>query len=115
MVEDSSIYPASKLGEYTVTGDIAEGTFGKVKSASRSIVRLVCAVLLCSYPSIVAMHTITGQKVAMKYISKAVIHMTKTKTRVQREVEYMRTLRHPHIIKLYVVIVIERHIHDRAM
>lgn len=38
----------------------------------------------------------------MKYISKAVIHMTKTKTRVQREVEYMRTLRHPHIIKLYV-------------
>ena len=28
--------------------------------------------------------------------------MTKIKTRVQREVEYMRTLRHPHIIKLYV-------------
>lgn len=50
----------------------------------------------------VATHTITGQRVAMKYISKAVIHMTKTKTRVQREVEYMRTLRHPHIIKLYV-------------
>jgi len=37
----------------------------------------------------------------MKYISKAVIQMTKTKTRVQREVEYMRTLRHAHIIKLY--------------
>jgi serine/threonine protein kinase len=52
---------------------------------------------------LVATHTITGQKVAMKYISKAVIHMTKTKTRVQREVEYMRTLRHPHIIKLYVL------------
>ncbi|KAL4068848.1 kinase-like domain-containing protein [Scleroderma yunnanense] len=83
MAEDTSIYPASKLGEYTVIGDIAEGTFGKVK---------------------MAMHTITGQKVAMKYISKAVIHMTKTKTRVQREVEYMRTLRHPHIIKLYEVI-----------
>ncbi|KAH7914572.1 kinase-like domain-containing protein [Hygrophoropsis aurantiaca] len=76
-------FPASKLGEYTVIQDIAEGTFGKVKMAT---------------------HTITGQKVAMKYISKAVIHMTKTKTRVQREVEYMRTLRHPHIIKLYEVI-----------
>lgn len=38
----------------------------------------------------------------MKYISKAVIQMTKTKTRVQREVEYMRALRHPHIIKLCV-------------
>jgi carbon catabolite-derepressing protein kinase len=26
------VYPASKLGEYTVMQDIAEGTFGKVKS-----------------------------------------------------------------------------------
>jgi len=49
-----------------------------------------------------AVHTITGHEVAMKYISKQVINATKTKTRVQREVEYMRMLRHPHIIKLYV-------------
>ncbi|KAF8555084.1 Pkinase-domain-containing protein [Imleria badia] len=83
MSDKLTLFPASKLGEYTVVGDIAEGTFGKVKMAT---------------------HTITGQRVAMKYISKAVIHMTKTKTRVQREVEYMRTLRHPHIIKLYEVI-----------
>lgn len=47
------------------------------------------------------MHTITGHKVAMKYISKAEIQREKTKTRVRREFEYMRTLRHPHIIKLY--------------
>jgi hypothetical protein len=26
------VYPPSKLGEYTVVQDIAEGTFGKVKS-----------------------------------------------------------------------------------
>ncbi|KDQ62967.1 hypothetical protein JAAARDRAFT_120371 [Jaapia argillacea MUCL 33604] len=78
-----SVFPASKLGEYTVIKDIAEGTFGKVK---------------------MAMHTVTGHKVAMKFISKQVIHATRTKTRVQREVEYMRTLRHPHIIKLYEVI-----------
>ncbi|KAG8219226.1 kinase-like domain-containing protein [Butyriboletus roseoflavus] len=83
MSDQPTLLSASKLGEYTVIGDIAEGTFGKVKMAT---------------------HTITGQRVAMKYISKAVIHMTKTKTRVQREVEYMRTLRHPHIIKLYEVI-----------
>ena len=38
----------------------------------------------------------------MKYLSKQVISTTRTKNRVQREVEYMRTLRHPHIIKLYV-------------
>ncbi|THU88241.1 Pkinase-domain-containing protein [Dendrothele bispora CBS 962.96] len=77
------IFPASKLGEYTVIGDIAEGTFG--------IVRM-------------AVHTITGHKVAMKYISKNVITREKTKTRVRREFEYMRALRHPHIIKLYEVI-----------
>lgn len=49
---------------------------------------------------LVALHTITGHKVAMKFISKQVIAATKTKNRVQREVEYMRMLRHPHIIKL---------------
>lgn len=38
----------------------------------------------------------------MKFISKQVINATRTKNRVQREVEYMRTLRHPHIIKLCV-------------
>ncbi|KAH9950975.1 snf 1 [Amylocystis lapponica] len=79
----SQTFPASKLGEYTVIKEIAEGTFGKVK---------------------MAVHTITGHEVAMKFISKQVIAATKTKTRVQREVEYMRTLRHPHIIKLYEVI-----------
>ena len=52
----------------------------------------------------VAVHTVTGHRVAMKFLSKQVINQTKTKTRVQREVEYMRTLRHPHIIKLYVLL-----------
>ncbi|TEB32488.1 CAMK/CAMKL/AMPK protein kinase [Coprinellus micaceus] len=82
-MDESQMFPPSKLGEYTVISDIAEGTFGKVK---------------------MAIHTVTGHKVAMKYISKAVIQREKTKTRVRREFEYMRTLRHPHIIKLYEVI-----------
>ena len=30
--EPLTVFPASKLGEYTVIKDIAEGTFGKVKS-----------------------------------------------------------------------------------
>ncbi|KAK1236641.1 Protein kinase [Marasmius sp. AFHP31] len=81
--DSAPIYPASKLGEYKVIRDIAEGTFG--------IVRM-------------AVHTITGHHVAMKYISKAAISREKTKTRVRREFEYMRALRHPHIIKLYEVI-----------
>ena len=53
----------------------------------------------------VAIHTVTGHRVAMKFISKQVINATKTRTRVQREVEYMRTLRHAHIIKLYVLVL----------
>lgn len=34
MSDKPTLFPASKLGEYTVTSDIAEGTFGKVKSTS---------------------------------------------------------------------------------
>jgi hypothetical protein len=49
----------------------------------------------------VARHVVTGHTVAMKYISKRLITMQNIKTRVFREVDYMRTLRHPHIIKLY--------------
>ncbi len=30
--DSSTLLPPSKLGEYTVIQDIAEGTFGKVKS-----------------------------------------------------------------------------------
>ena len=52
----------------------------------------------------VATHTTTGQRIAMKYSFKAVIHIPKIKTRVQYEVEYMRTLRYPRIIKLYVYV-----------
>jgi carbon catabolite-derepressing protein kinase len=101
--EPTAVMSASKLGEYTVVQEIAEGTFGKVKSMylislSQS---LVVTTLLP-----VAVHTLTGHKVAMKFISKHVINMTRTKNRVQREVEYMRTLRHPHIIKLYVPLAV---------
>jgi hypothetical protein len=32
MAAKPAVFQASKLGEYTVVKDIAEGTFGKVKS-----------------------------------------------------------------------------------
>ncbi|KAJ7075340.1 CAMK/CAMKL/AMPK protein kinase [Mycena belliarum] len=76
-------FDTTQLGMYTVIDDIAEGTFGKVK---------------------MAIHTVTGHKVAMKFLSKAIIHRDKMRARVRREFEYMRLLRHPHIIKLYEVI-----------
>ncbi|KAJ7292691.1 snf 1 [Mycena rebaudengoi] len=79
----SERYYTTQLGMYTVIDDIAEGTFGKVK---------------------MAIHTVTGHKVAMKFLSKAIIHRDRMKSRVRREFEYMRLLRHPHVIKLYEVI-----------
>lgn len=91
-------FPANRLGEYTIVNEIAEGTFGKVKSKHASILAICSRLTWCR---VVAIHTVTGQKVAMKFISKHAIAKHRTKTRVQREVEYMRTLRHPHIIKLY--------------
>lgn len=93
------VYPASKLGEYTVLRDVAEGTFGKVKSKFTATPSMTSVIAKTTY-LLVAQHTVTGHIVAMKYISKAVIHREKTKTRVRREYEYMRTLRHPHVIKL---------------
>ena len=36
MPHDEETFPPSKLGEYKVVKDIAEGTFGKVKSMYRS-------------------------------------------------------------------------------
>lgn len=98
--EEEVIYPPSKLGEYTVIEEIGHGTFGKVKSKPSVD---PATFRLSPSNSSEAVHTITGHEVAMKYISKQVINATKTKTRVQREVEYMRMLRHPHIIKLYVL------------
>ncbi|GAV98684.1 snf 1 [Lentinula edodes] len=83
MAAPEHVFPASKLGEYTVLKDIAEGTFGVVR---------------------MAVHTVTNHVVAMKYISKAAISREKTKNRVKKEYDYMRLLKHPHIIKLYEVI-----------
>ncbi|KAF9510217.1 hypothetical protein BS47DRAFT_1384050 [Hydnum rufescens UP504] len=74
-----------RLGEYAVLGDIAEGAFGKVK---------------------LAIHTLTGQRVALKCIRKATVNAqnSKAKIRVAREIEYLKIVNHPHVIKLYEVI-----------
>ncbi|KAE9407418.1 Pkinase-domain-containing protein [Gymnopus androsaceus JB14] len=84
MERQINMFPASKLGEYTVIEEIAQGTFGVVKKA---------------------VHTVTGHQVAMKYLPKARIASEKSsKNRIKREYDYMRLLKHPHIITLYEVI-----------
>jgi serine/threonine protein kinase len=48
----------------------------------------------------VAVHSITGQKVALKIINRKKIASLDMAGRVKREIQYLKLLRHPHIIKL---------------
>jgi carbon catabolite-derepressing protein kinase len=48
----------------------------------------------------VAVHAITGQKVALKIINRKKIASMDMGGRVKREIQYLKLLRHPHIIKL---------------
>ncbi|CAO1603136.1 MAG: hypothetical protein LQ349_005837 [Xanthoria aureola] len=72
-----------RLGHYTVKRTLGEGSFGKVK---------------------LAVHRISGQEVALKIISRKKLISRDMAGRVEREIQYLQLLRHPHIIKLYTVI-----------
>ncbi|CAG8650278.1 9992_t:CDS:10, partial [Racocetra persica] len=72
-----------KIGQYNVLQTLGVGSFGKVK---------------------LAVHTVTGHKVAMKFINRRKIANLDMLGRVKREIQYLKLLRHPHIIKLYEVI-----------
>lgn len=52
----------------------------------------------------VATHSLTGHRVAMKIINRRKISSMDMGGRVKREIQYLKLLRHPHIIKLYEVI-----------
>lgn len=68
-----------RLGQYHVLKTLGEGSFGKVK---------------------LAVHQTTGQKVALKIISRRKLMARDMAGRVEREIQYLQLLRHPHIIKL---------------
>lgn len=74
---------SNRIGKYQVIKTLGEGSFGKVK---------------------LAQHLTTGQKVALKIINKKTLAKSDMQGRVEREISYLRLLRHPHIIKLYDVI-----------
>ena len=71
-----------RLGQYTVVKTLGEGSFGKVK---------------------LAVHQVSGQKVALKIISRRKLITRDMAGRIEREIQYLQLLRHPHIIKLYVI------------
>ncbi|OCK81401.1 Pkinase-domain-containing protein [Lepidopterella palustris CBS 459.81] len=72
-----------RLGQYTIVKTLGEGSFGKVK---------------------LAVHQVSGQKVALKIISRRKLVTRDMAGRIEREIQYLQLLRHPHIIKLYTVI-----------
>jgi carbon catabolite-derepressing protein kinase len=71
----------NRLNQYREVRTLGEGSFGKVK---------------------LAQHKVTGQEVAMKIISRRKLISRDMAGRVEREIQYLQLLRHPHIIKLYV-------------
>lgn len=71
--------PEARLGQYNIIKTLGEGSFGKVK---------------------LAVHQVSGQKVALKIISRKKLINRDMAGRVEREIAYLQLLRHPHIIKL---------------
>lgn len=71
--------PEIRVGQYTIKKTLGEGSFGKVK---------------------LAVHQVSGQKVALKIISRRKLINRDMAGRVEREIAYLQLLRHPHIIKL---------------
>ncbi|SNX83724.1 related to SNF1 - carbon catabolite derepressing ser/thr protein kinase [Melanopsichium pennsylvanicum] len=72
-----------RIGQYILQQTLGAGSFGKVKLAT---------------------HSLTGHRVAMKIINRRKISSLDMGGRVKREIQYLKLLRHPHIIKLYEVI-----------
>lgn len=73
-----------RIGAYKVVKTLGEGSFGKVK---------------------LAIHQGTGQQVALKIIARKRLISRDMAGRVEREIEYLQLLRHPHIIKLWVELI----------
>jgi len=69
----------NRLNQYREVKTLGEGSFGKVKLAK---------------------HKVTGQEVAMKIISRRKLVSRDMAGRIEREIQYLQLLRHPHIIKL---------------
>lgn len=72
-----------RLGQYNIVSTLGEGSFGKVK---------------------LAIHQGSGQKVALKIITRRKLQSRDMAGRIEREIQYLQLLRHPHIIKLFTVV-----------
>ncbi|KAL1682189.1 CAMK/CAMKL/Kin4 protein kinase [Schizophyllum commune] len=78
-----------KFGPYLLLQTLGEGEFGKVK---------------------LGLHAQWGEEVAVKLIRRGSIDSDARMSKVEREIEVLRTLKHPHIVRLYDVIETDKYI-----
>ncbi|KII83675.1 hypothetical protein PLICRDRAFT_47160 [Plicaturopsis crispa FD-325 SS-3] len=78
-----------KFGPYLLLQTLGEGEFGKVK---------------------LGLHNQWGEEVAVKLIRRGNIDTTVRMSKVEREIEVLRTLKHPNIVRLYDVIETDKYI-----
>src|SRR5690242_20452488 len=72
-----------RIGRYKIGETLGHGSFGKVKKAK---------------------HMLTGVEVAIKIINRSKLKSPEMSDKVRREVQILKMLKHPHIIRLYEVI-----------
>ncbi|KAI0270614.1 hypothetical protein BC834DRAFT_841439 [Gloeopeniophorella convolvens] len=78
-----------KFGPYLLLQTLGEGEFGKVK---------------------LGLHTTWGEEVAVKLIKRHNIDSAIRMSKVEREIEVLRMLKHPNIVRLYDVIETDKYI-----
>ncbi|EPQ55692.1 Pkinase-domain-containing protein [Gloeophyllum trabeum ATCC 11539] len=78
-----------KFGPYLLLQTLGEGEFGKVK---------------------LGLHSQWGEEVAVKLIRRGNIDSNVRMSKIEREIEVLRTLKHPNIVRLYDVIETDKYI-----
>ncbi|KAF7327527.1 Non-specific serine/threonine protein kinase [Mycena kentingensis (nom. inval.)] len=78
-----------KFGPYLLLQTLGEGEFGKVK---------------------LGLHCQWGEEVAVKLIRRGNVDTAVRMSKVEREIEVLRTLKHPNIVRLYDVIETDKYI-----
>lgn len=81
--ENTTPQTGLKISHYILNKTLGTGTFGKVK---------------------LAYHEYTGQEVAVKILNRRKIKNLDVVEKIKREIQNLKLVRHPHIIKLYQVI-----------
>ncbi|KAH0573251.1 Kinase, CAMK CAMKL [Spironucleus salmonicida] len=79
-----------RVGNYIIGKTIGEGSFSKVKLGT---------------------HLVTNERVALKIIEKAKITESSDIERITREIQILKLLDHPNVVKLYEIIDTPRHLY----